>query len=168
VSSLDVSRLGPKDAAAALRSYPRRYRALLQPGPDDDQAEELAHRVGPDGESSMQLLSDTTRTLVILAEALHQITINPTPVVHPAVIDPAQRQWEALPPERLDDALTLFTDEATGMAEAIDGVATDSWTRTGTVAGGDTVSALDVAREATRVGHDGLNAIERTLRAVRA
>lgn len=167
MSELDLSRLAPSDAAAALRSYPRRYRSLLQPIKDDESAEELAHRAGPDGESSIQLLSDATRTLVVLAEALHQITVNPTPVVHAAVVDPAQRQWEMLPPDRLDDALTLFTDEARGLADAIERVPAGEWIRTGSVAGGGSVSALDVVREAVRVGRQGLGDIERTMAVVR-
>jgi hypothetical protein len=167
MSGLDLSRLAPSDAAAALRSYPRRYRAVLQPVKDDEDIEELAHRSGPDGVSGIQLLSDATRTLAILAEALRQITVNPTPVVHAAVVDATQRQWEAAPPERLHDALTLFADEAIGLADAIGHVSAENWTRTGTVAGGGSVSALDVVREAVRVGRAGLTDVERTLRSVR-
>jgi hypothetical protein len=168
MTEIDLSRLSPSDAATALRSYPRRYRALLQPINNDDDVEELAHRVGPEGASAVQLLSDVTRTLVILGEALRQIMVNPTPVVHAAVVDPARRQWDTPPPERLGDALALFTDEATTLADAIDRVPADGWTRTGSIAGGGTVSAIDVAREAVRVGRSGLADIERTLAAVRS
>jgi hypothetical protein len=168
MTEIDLSRLSPGDAAIALRSYPRRYRALLQPINNDDDLEELAHRAGPDGVSAVQLLSDVTRTLVILAEALHQIMVNPTPVVHAAVVDPAERQWDTPPPERLDDAWDLFADEATTLADAIDRVPADEWTRTGSIAGGGTVSAIDVAREAVRAGRSGLGDIERTLAALRS
>jgi hypothetical protein len=167
MSELDLTRLSPKEAAVALRSYPRRYRGLLQPIAGDDDSEEIAHRVGPDGRSSIEMLSDVTRTLVLLGEALRQITINPTPVVHAAVVDRALRQWDAPPPERLDDALALLSDEATNLADAIERVSPDSWTRTGTAAGGAAVTALEVVRDAVRVGHDGLVDIETTLRAVR-
>jgi hypothetical protein len=166
VSEIDLSRLAPSDAVAALRSYPRRYRGALRPI-DDDNVEELAHRVGPDGRSSIGILSDVTRTMVILGEALHQISVNPTPVVHAAVIDPAERQWDTPPPEDLADALALFADESNALAEAVDHVPTDGWTRTGTVAGGGSISAIDVVREAVRVGRAGLGDIERTLAAVR-
>ena len=44
---------------------------------------------------------------------------------------------------------------------------TDGWTRTGTVAGGGSISAIEVVREAVRVGRAGLGDIERTLAAVR-
>ena len=55
----------------------------------------------------------------------------------------------------------------TALADAIDHVPADGWTRTGSVAGGGTVSAIDVVREAVRVGRSGLSDIERTLKAVR-
>lgn len=167
MSELDLTRLAPSDASAALRSYPRRYRAALLPIGDDDVVE-LAHRIGPEGRSSIEVLSDVTRTLVVLREALHQISVNPTPVLHAAVVDPTERQWDTPPPDDLDDALTLFADEATAMAAAIDGESAEGWTRTGTIAGSDaSVSAIDVARDAVRVGRTGLTTIERTLAAVR-
>jgi hypothetical protein len=167
VSDLDVSRLAPSDAAVALRSFPRRYRAAIQPVKDDDDVEELAHRVGPDGRSAIQILSDVTRTLVVLADALRQITVNDTPVVHAAVVDPALRHWDAPPPERLDDALVIFDDEATSLADAVDRVPVDAWTRSGSVAGGGSVTALTVVRDAVRDGRQGLEEIVRTLAAVR-
>jgi hypothetical protein len=171
VSDIDVSRLAPSDAVTALRSYPRRYRAVLRPladdGPAEEQADELAHRIGPAGRSCIEVLSDTTRTFVVLGEALHQITINPTPVVHRAVIDRSERQWDTPPPDELDDAITLFADEADALAIAVANVPTDAWTRTGAVTGGGTVKAIDVAREAVRVGRLGLDEIERTLASVR-
>jgi hypothetical protein len=167
MSELDVSRLAPGDAAAALRSYPRRYASLLQPIKDDEDVEALAHRVGPDGRSAIAILSDVTRTLVVLREALRQIDVNPTPVLHPAVADPERRDWETPPPEQLADALTFFADEATAMADDIDRVSAEGWTRTGTVADGAAMRAIDVARESARVGHDGLDDIRRTLDSLR-
>ena len=102
------------------------------------------HRVGPDGKSSIEILSDVTRTLVVLGEALHQISVNPTPVLHAAVIDPAERQWDTPPPEDLEEALEFFADEAGNLSEAVGHVPAEAWTRTGTVAGGGSVSAIDV------------------------
>ena len=103
----------------------------------------------------------------LLGEALRQITVNPTPVLHAAVIDPALRQWDTPPPERLDDALAYFDSETSSLADAIDHVPVDSWTRTGSVAGGGSVTAITVARDAVREGRKGLEDIERTLAAVR-
>jgi hypothetical protein len=164
---MDLSRLAPSDASAALRSYARRYREQLAPLAADEDVEELAHRIGPEARSVIEIVSDVTRTLVLLHEAERQITINDTPVLHPAVCDRTQRHWDASPPERLDDALGLLVDTCTPFAGDVDRVGADSWARTGTIAGGGSVSAIDVVREAVQVGHDGLDAVARTLAAVR-
>jgi hypothetical protein len=164
---MDLSRLAPSDASAALRSYARRYRELLRPLTADEDVEEIAHRIGPEARSAIEIVSDVTRTLVLLHEATRQVTITDTPVLHPAVLDPTKRQWDAAPPERLDDALGLLTDTCTSFADDIDRVGPDNWLRTGTIAGGGSVSAIDVVREAVQVGHDGLDAVTRTLAAVR-
>jgi hypothetical protein len=165
--ALDLSRLAPGDAAAAMRSYPRRYRGAVQPMSDDEDIDELAQRVGPDGRSAIDIVSDVTRTWVVLREGLRQITVADTPVLHPAVVDPAQRQWEMPPPDSVDETLALFTDEAQAFAEAVDHVSAPSWSRSGSVPRGERVTALDLAREAVQVGRDGLTALEAALRAAR-
>jgi hypothetical protein len=159
---VDLSRLAPSDASAALRSYARRYRRLLAPI-DDDDVEELAHRVGPEGRSAIEIVTDVTRTLVLLHEAMRRITVHDRPVLHPAVLDRTQRQWDTPPPERLDDVLALLTDTTTSFADDIDRVSADGWTRPGTVAGGGSTTAIDVVREAVQVGRDGLDDVTRTL-----
>jgi hypothetical protein len=164
---VDLSRLAPADASAALRSYGRRYRQLLAPIADDDDVEELAHRVGPEGRSAIEITSDVTRTLVLLHEAERQITVHDTPVLHPAVLDRTQRRWDTTPPERLDDVLDLLADTTSSFADDVDRVSADAWNRAGTIAGGGAVTALDVVREAVQVGRDGLDAVTRTLAAVR-
>lgn len=168
MAPLDLSRLAPSDASTALRSYARRYRSAAAPVKNDEDVEELAFRLGPDGRSAVEIISDVTRSWVVLHEGVRQITISDTPVLHPAVVDPAQRQWEAPPPASLDEALTLLADEATAFAEEIDHVPSTGWARSGSVAGGETVTALDVVKQAVLVGHDGLDEVERTLRAVRS
>jgi hypothetical protein len=165
--ALDLSRLVPGDAAAALRSYPRRYREAVEPISDDEDVDELAHRVGPDGRSAIDVVSDVTRTWVVLREGLRQITVADTPVLHPAVVDPAQRQWEMPPPDSVDETLALLSDEAQAFAEAVDRVSAPSWARSGSVPGGERTTALDLAREAVQVGRDGLTAVESALHAAR-
>lgn len=165
--TFDTSSISPNDAVTALRSYPRRYRSALAPIADDESIEELGQRVGPDGESAVGLTAGAVRTWTVLREALRQIQVSDTPVVHAAVVDPRQRQWEAPVRESVASVLEQLDDEAAAFADAVAAVPGDQWTRTASVAGGGTVTALDVAREAVRVGHDQLGAIERTLAALR-
>ena len=81
--------------------------------------------------------------------------------------DRTQRAWDAEPPDSLDDALALLTDEAETFAAEIERVATGDWTRAGDVAGGGEVTALDVVRDGVQVGHDGLDDVAATLASVR-
>ena len=69
--------------------------------------------------------------------------------------------------ETVASVLDQLDDEAVALADAVDDVSGDQWTRAADVAGGGTVGALDVVREAVRVGHDDLTAVERTLAALR-
>jgi len=168
VDDLDLSRLAPADAAAALRSYPRRFRGLLAPLDPDEDPEELAQRLGPSGCSVLGIVTDTTRTWVLLHDAMRRITITDSPVLHPAVTDSTRRDWEAPAPATLSDALGMLEDTAAAFADDVDRTPATAWTRTGTIAGDGTTTALDVLREAVRVGHDALGAAGRTLAAVRA
>jgi len=169
MANLDLTKLSPADAQVALRSYPRRFRALFA-SMDGEDIDEIAHRVGPEGASAIALTSDLTRTWTVLRDGLHRITTTDTPVLHAAVVDPTQRVWPAPPPEAVEEVLTLLTDEADAWAQAIDHVSTQSWPRTASIAdssGSTTVSALDLVKEAVLVGHEALQQVDATLAAVR-
>jgi hypothetical protein len=160
--------LSPIDAVAALRSFPRRYREVFASIGGDDSTEALAARIGPDGQSAAGVVSNVTRTWVLLAEALRQIVFTDGAVLHPAVSDPAQRSWDAGHPEALEDALTLLGHEADAIVDLVGRVTTASdWSRSTTVAGDGTVTALDVLRDAVQNGADGLERADTILRAVR-
>jgi len=165
--AIDLSRLSPGDAVTALRSYPRRFRVALAPVDDDENLEELAHRKGPDGVSAVEATAGTLRTWRILADALQQIRVSDTPIVPRAVVDPAERHWEAPVEETVASVLDQLELQATELAEAAAAFSGDQWTRSADVSGGGTVTALDVVKEAVRVGHDGLDVVERTLSSVR-
>lgn len=167
MNALDLSNLTPSDAVVALRSYPRRYRAALAPVDDDESIEELAARVGPDGHSAVELATDTVRTWTVLGQALHQLLVADTPVIHPAVLDASQRHWDAPVVETVDSVLEQLGDGAGELADEIERMSAEQWKRRATAAGGASVGALDLAREAVRVGHDNLAAVERTLAALR-
>jgi hypothetical protein len=167
VSSLDLSRLSGPDAVAAMRSYPRRYRSTVLPVPDDD-AEELAMRLGPGGVSALDLVVNTTNTWALLGQALHRVIIDDEPVLHAGVGDPNERSWDVPPGLEVRDALDHLADQADELAHAIDRVHTGDWSRTGRLAGGGTVTALDVVRDAVATGSDNLRDIDAILAALRA
>jgi hypothetical protein len=168
VSSLDLTRLSPGDAEVALRSYGRRYRAELKPMADDDRTDELAARLGPDGSSALDVVSDVTRTLGLLSSEIHRTLTLDEPVLHPAVADPSARQWDAPAPESVDEALTLLDHELDTLLEAMGAATTpEDWARTAPVAGDGRRSALDLLKEAVRVGAEGLDQVRAVLASVR-
>ncbi len=160
--------LSPRDAVVALRSFPRRYREVFASIEGDDSLDAVAARLGPDGQSAAEVVSDVTRTWALLTEALRQIVFTEDAVLHPAVGDARQRSWEATPPDRIDDTLVLLGHEAEALVDLVQRVTTSQdWSREASVAGGGTVTAVAVLRDAVQVGADGLGQTERILRAVR-
>ena len=67
---LDVSNLSPGDAAAALRSFPRRFRAVLALVDEDDDS--VLHRPGPDGLSATEHADAADRELAAAGRAIRQ------------------------------------------------------------------------------------------------
>lgn len=170
VPSLSSSHLSPDDAAVAVRSFPRRFRAVLA-RPDDDEArvdpDELARRVGPDGRSAVDHLLAADGVLALTDRALEQVRSDPDPVLHPGVADLAGASFDD-PHSALGSLLDQLEATATGLAARIDGVPTDDWARQVRVAGQDAaVGVLDVVRDAVDVAAGHLRAAERTIQAVR-
>ena len=128
---------------------------------------QVAERIGPDGHSALELITATAHTFVLLGQGLHQVTVSDSPVLHPAVGDASQRVWDLPPGTTLDAALDQLTLEAGALADAIGQIHGDDWARTGAVAGGGTITALDIAKDAVRAGADNLRAAETTMQAVR-
>ena len=169
VSGLDLSRMAPGDAVAALRSYPRRFRALLTTFDTDEKPDDLVHRAGNDGHSAVDHADHVARSLALLGRALQDVLRHDDVVLPPATFDDDARDWQVGAGEQsLDAALDFLTVEAEALADAVEHVGSDEWSRHATVAGdGRTVTALDIVREAVRTGADHLRAAERTLAAAR-
>ncbi len=164
----DVSNLAVPDAIVALRSFGRRFRATVLPLTDDPSLEELAERVGPDSVSALDIVVAVTNTWVLLGQALRQVLVDDDPVVPPGVTDRHARVWDPLPRAEVDHELVRLDGEADVLADAADAVSSRDWHRTARVAGGSTIEAIDLIREAVRVGGQGLADAEAAIRAARA
>ena len=153
MSGLDVSRLSPEDAVAALRSYPRRFRELLTSVDEQDvPAVAIEHA------------DHVARSLALLGEALRQVLVQDEPTLLPAVADDSARDWAHAGASSIDDALAFLTMEANGLADAVADVPSDAWTRRGVVAGsGRSMTGLDIVRDAVRTGADHLRAAQAAL-----
>jgi hypothetical protein len=160
----DVSRLTPQDALVALASFPRRYRVELSPVAGDDRADELAGRIGPSGVSALDVVSDVTRMWGLISHELRRVQTEEAPTLHPAVTDADRRHWDTPAPDTLEESLTLLGHESDQLAEAIRTYPTaQDWARPATVAGGSRLTALDLVREAVKVGADGLGQVSEIL-----
>lgn len=154
MSNLDVSRLSPEDAVAALRSYPRRFRELLTSVDEPDvPAVAVDHA------------DHVARSLALLGEALRQVLVQDEPTLLPAVVDDSAREWAHAGASSIDDVLAFLAMEGNALADVVADVPSDTWTRRGVVAGsGQRLSALDIVREAVRTGADHLRAAQAALR----
>jgi len=152
MSGLDLSHLSPDDAVAALRSYPRRFRELVQSvEPQDLPAAVPEH------------IDHVARSLALLGESLRQVLVQDQAVLVPAVADDNAREWSFAGSSSVEDLLAFVDMECNALAEAARNVSADAWRRTGTVAGSSApMSALDILREAVRTGADHLRAAQRS------
>ena len=166
---LDVSRLSPGDAVAALRSYPRRFRGLLTSLDEDERSDDLVHRAGPDGLSAVEHADHAARSMAILGEALRQVLVQDEPTLLPAVADDSAREWQmAAQPSSLDAVLDFLSVECNALGDLVERTSAEAWARKGVVAGsGQRMTALDIVREAVRTGSDHLRAAERSIQAAK-
>jgi hypothetical protein len=161
MAGLDVSRLAPRDCVAALRSYPRRFRATITTVGDDERPDDVAHRPGPDGHSAVDVADRTARAIDALGDAARTALVTDHATLPAELFDDGARPWRDAGGEPVESVLDLLTLECNRLAAEVERVDADSWTRTATIAGsGRTVSALDVVREAVRVGAEGIKAAE--------
>lgn len=153
MSGLDVSRLGPDDAVAALRSYPRRFRDAFDSVDEENlPADAVDHA------------DHVARSFALVGEGLRQVLVHDEPTLVPAVADDAAREWAHTGTSSTEDVLAFLQMEANGLADVVDDVPPSAWTRRGIVAGsGQSMTALDLVREAVRTGSDHLRAAERLL-----
>lgn len=150
------SSVTPADAAVAVRSYPRRFRAVLA-RPDDE--DDVVRRPAADGWSALDHAAHVATSLGTVAEALRLVSIEERPLV---ALAPERR--EAVPATVDVDAVVRDLEDAAGRAAgAIDGIKGADWERRGRVSEGDDVSALDLARHAVHEGVHHLRAAEQAV-----
>lgn len=158
MSGLDLSRLSPADAAAALRSFDRRFRAAARPI-DDPAVDAWAHVPGPDGHSALDHVAAAGRTLTLMHHALRQVRTHDEPYLEEAVMDADARTW-AMAPGDLEVELAALGDVSAAMADLVDATPASDWIRTGRAPGPIAVDAMDIVREAVRSGVSHLGAAE--------
>jgi hypothetical protein len=160
--------LSPADAAVALRSLDRRYRAVFLGHEDDEAPDELAHRQGPDGWSALAHVVAAARGLATCSESIARVIAEEAPVLEPSAVDPDRIPADPSPTGSVDERVSELAWEADALADQIKRVPANRWGRSGRIAGtGHAVGSLDLVRAAVEAGVTHLKAAEQTLEAAR-
>ena len=112
----------PSDAVVALRSLGRRFRGLFAGLEADESPDDLAHRVGPDGHAAIDHVVAATRDVTFLGRALEQVLVEDDPVLHPAVVDQAARDWDTTAGGTVEERLAELAWEAEALADRVEHV----------------------------------------------
>ena len=157
----------PADAVVALRGLERRYRGLFAGLEDDESPDDLAHRGGSEGRSAIDHIVAATRTLTFLGRGVEQSLVEEDPILHPAVSDPAEREWPSAQ-GTVEDALAELARAAAALADRVEHVPATSWDRHVRVAGHDaTTTPLAVLWDAVDSAITHLKQADRTLQEAR-
>lgn len=163
----DPPTVSPSDAAAAARSFPRRYRAVLvRPNEDDP---EIVHRRPVPGEpSALDHATAAAVALATVAEALARVQVHESAHLdlEPAPV-PGQPVAGAAGERPLETVLDHVAAAAGALADAIESVHGDEWARIGVLPDGEEIHALDVARAGVHASAHHLRAAGRVLTRVR-
>ncbi|MDQ2649640.1 MAG: hypothetical protein M3Z03_08795 [Actinomycetota bacterium] len=147
----------PSDAVVALRSLPRRFRGLVAGLGDDESPEALVQRPGADGSSALAHLVAATRGVAAAGRGLDAIQHGDAPIVDPVDLAPDGSTGS------LDERLAELGWETDAAADAVERVDAGAWSRTGQVAGGDSVTALELVWQAVDAAVAHLKAAEQAL-----
>lgn len=163
--------LRPDDAAAALRSFPRRFRAAFAAPddvqPDDHDPDDIGRRMGPDGSSAADHLLAADGIVVLLDRALEQLMGPGDASLHPAFADLGTASWDD-DHSPVSALLDQFEAHATEAVARVDAVGAEDWSATGRIADRDTtVDALTVTQDAVGEAAARLRAAQATIDAVR-
>lgn len=150
----------PSDAAVALRSLPRRFRALFTGLGDDESPDALAHRAGPDGTTPIGHLGAAIRLLVDGGRSVEQILVSDDPRLEP--LDGSALPAGSDAAGSLEERLAELATAAASLADRVDAVSAADWSRQGRL-GTVAVTAADRLWEVVDSGVAALRAAETTL-----
>jgi hypothetical protein len=158
----------PSDAVVALRSFERRYRSLFADLDEGESPDDLARRQSADGWSAIEHVVAAARGIAASGRALGAVLRSDEPVLDVADVRPDTLPRPHQPSGPVHERLAELGLEANQVAEAAEHVGAKDWDRTGALADGTTVGALDLLRHAVETGVTHLKAAEKVLAQVRA
>ncbi len=159
---LDYDTISPQDALVAVRSFPRRYRALLAtPGSLDGPDAVFRRRPDPSSFSALEHTAYVADFIDHLGTALRRVAVQENPSI--TLLDGADRAYGDLERAEVLGWLELACAE---LASVIEGIGAEDWSRNGRLPGGER-SALTLARDGVHVGSHRLRDVQRVLNQVR-
>jgi hypothetical protein len=150
----------------AVRSFPRRYRALLvTPGSDDGPHAVFRRRPEPSTWSALEYTAHVADMLDHFGPAIRRIVVENNPSISFFDNDERARtkRYNELERAEVLGWLELACGE---LASVVEGVNADDWTRTGRLEAGER-DALTVARNGVHEGSHHLRDVQRVLNQVR-
>lgn len=158
--------ISPQDAVAAVRSFPRRYRALVvTPGSDDRPNAAFRRRPRPGTWSALEYTAHVADVLDHLGPAIRRIMVDDNPSI--SFFDNDVRATEKAYNELERTEVLGWLDFACAeLASVLEGVTADDWTRPARLEAGDR-DALTVARHGVHEGSHHLRDVQRVLNEVR-
>ena len=163
---LDYDSVSPQDAVVSVRSFPRRYRALLvSPGSTDGPDAVFRRRPNPSTWSALEYTAHVADRLDHLGPAVKRTTYENQPVIKGFDSDEraAEKAYNILDRTEVLGWLDFACAE---LASVLEGVNADDWSRTALVAGVPR-DALTIARDGVHEGSHHLRDAQRVLAAVR-
>lgn len=163
---LDYDTIAGPDTPVAVRSYPRRFKAVLTVFDDDEDPDALVRRrPDPSTWSALIYTGHVGDVFDEIGGAIRRMLDEDGPTL--GFDDPDDPAGVARLAERsLDETLHALRASAEGLASLLDGVRGEAWTRTGAFPWG-TRDVLTMARNAVHEGHHHLRDVGRVLDRVR-
>ena len=157
---VEYREMSPSDAAVALRSFPRRYRALLlRPDVEDDPESIVTRKPASDRLSALEHAATAAAVLEVAAEDIERTLVQDRPNLGRPRPAPGRAAGLGATLERLDDA-------AGRLADLADRARGEEWSRTATVDGQPT-RALTMLQRAVGDSARRLRDIEQVLAEVK-
>jgi hypothetical protein len=151
---------------AALRSFPRRYRALLAgAGPADQSDRVIRRRPDPSTWSALEYTAHVADMVDHLGPAIRRVTVEERPTL--ALFDnEARAAQQAYNDQDRAEVLGWLDLASSDLASILEAMSPDDWKRVGHLDGAER-DALGLARDAVHEGSHHLRDAQRVLAAVR-
>ena len=152
--------LSPRDLIVTLRSLPRRYGSVQAAATRTQVLAALIDAPNADGLSLSSLINDAERTMTVLGGAINTIVTTNDPVISAKALTHEDRVAFDGTSTTVKRSVGLLGDKAVALADQLDTVSANDWSRTAAVTGGGTIALIDLVRDLVRSEIETLRAAE--------